>query len=230
MDHVLWFSAEDRHVEGFENEFGAQMVGHRPADDAATVHVEYDREIQKASPCRHVGDVSDPDLVWTVGFELAIDEIWRRSGVAIANRCDDAFTSRSAFNSAFPHQSGNPLAGDLQAFVDEIGVDSRSPVGPPRVSKDRFDPIAENDVSLSVCRWWALTPCIITAGPNVQQSTQLRNSKRSLVRLYESEDFSGTVRDSRANQAAAFFRISLSVSSSRTLRRQPRQLSSLFGC
>ena len=50
MDHVLRPAPEDRHIERFEDEFGAQVVGHSPTDDATTEHVEYDSQVEKAGP------------------------------------------------------------------------------------------------------------------------------------------------------------------------------------
>lgn len=202
VNHVLGFAAEDCHVEGFENEFGAQMIGHRPTDNAAAVDVEIDRKVQKAGPRRNVGDVSDPDLIGTVGFELAIDEIGCRPGIAIADRRNDAFAPRSAFNSAFSHQSRNTLAGDLQPFIDQIGMDSWPSVGAPRVAKDRFDPISQRKVGFSSIRRRPFAPCIKAAGRNVQRLAETRNGIHRLIRLYESEDLSGIVCVSRANQAA----------------------------
>jgi hypothetical protein len=57
---------------------------HRPTDDAPTVDIENDGEIEKAGPRWNVGDVRDPELVGRVGVEFAPDEIgsWSRIGSA----------------------------------------------------------------------------------------------------------------------------------------------------
>ncbi|HEU5059295.1 MAG TPA: hypothetical protein VFU21_22335, partial [Kofleriaceae bacterium] len=41
----------ERHVERCEDELGAEMVGHRPADHAAAPGVEDDRQVPRDSSC-----------------------------------------------------------------------------------------------------------------------------------------------------------------------------------
>ncbi len=40
----------DGHVEGVEDELGAQVAGHRPADDPAAEGVDDDRDVEEALP------------------------------------------------------------------------------------------------------------------------------------------------------------------------------------
>src|SRR5665213_2000523 len=103
MDHVLRPAPEDRHIERFEDEFGAQVVGHSPTDDATAEHVEYDSQVEKAGPRWDIGDIGNPELIRTVGAEVSIDKIRSRASVAIAHRRDDTFSSRNANDLAFPH-------------------------------------------------------------------------------------------------------------------------------
>ena len=75
----------ERHVERVEDELGAQMRRHRPADDAPAPRVEHDGEVEEAGPRRDVGDVGDPELVGPGRREVAVDEIGRGPRVAIAH-------------------------------------------------------------------------------------------------------------------------------------------------
>jgi hypothetical protein len=50
----------DGHVEGVQDQFGAQVVGHRPADDPAGEAVQHDRHIQPAFIGALLGDVGHP--------------------------------------------------------------------------------------------------------------------------------------------------------------------------
>jgi len=59
MNDRLGSSAKDGHVVRVGDQFFAHVIGHRPADDAATADVEYDREEQKAGVGRNVR-VSSP--------------------------------------------------------------------------------------------------------------------------------------------------------------------------
>ena len=60
MDHLPGPSCRQRHVQGIEHQLFGECRGHRPADNATAIRIEHDREIEKAYPCRDVGDVSDP--------------------------------------------------------------------------------------------------------------------------------------------------------------------------
>jgi len=55
-----WGAAVDGHVERVDDELVAEVVGHRPADDAAAVAIDDRREIQPALPGADVGDVGGP--------------------------------------------------------------------------------------------------------------------------------------------------------------------------
>jgi hypothetical protein len=57
-------------------------------------------------------------------------------------------------------------------------------------------------------RWTARDPRVVTTGGDLQQPGHRRDRQGGLVRFHEFEPFSGTVPVSRANQAAAFDKIS----------------------
>jgi hypothetical protein len=60
-----------RHDEGIEAQLGAEVVGHRPAQDLARGQVLDRGEIQPALVCGQVADVGQPDLVGPLGGEVA---------------------------------------------------------------------------------------------------------------------------------------------------------------
>jgi hypothetical protein len=53
----------ERHLEGVGDELGAEVVGHRPADDPAAVEVLDGDEVEPSLPGAQVGDVGDPAAV-----------------------------------------------------------------------------------------------------------------------------------------------------------------------
>jgi hypothetical protein len=55
-----WLALGDRHVEGVQHEFGAEVVGHGPADDPAGEAVQHDRHIQPTLAGALLGDVGHP--------------------------------------------------------------------------------------------------------------------------------------------------------------------------
>jgi hypothetical protein len=48
MDHVAGPPRRQRHVQGIEHQLFGECRGHRPADNATTIRIEHDREIEKA--------------------------------------------------------------------------------------------------------------------------------------------------------------------------------------
>ena len=76
---VAEIATPQRHLERIEDEVGAEVVGELPADDHPRVNVEDERDVQPALPRRHVGDVGEPQLVRSLGDEVALDQV-RRPG------------------------------------------------------------------------------------------------------------------------------------------------------
>src|SRR5882724_3598635 len=72
---TLGTSALECLLERVDDEFGAEVVLERPADDATAVAVHDDSEIQPALPGAQVGDVGDPKSVRSRRLEVALDEI-----------------------------------------------------------------------------------------------------------------------------------------------------------
>jgi len=105
------------------------------------------------------------------------------------------------------------------ALVFEFSLDTRSPVGAARTPMNRFDSIAELNIALPAFRRRPMEPRIVAAGGDAQRAAHRGDAKLGLVALHESEDFFGITSISRANQAAAFDKISFSTVSRLISRR-----------
>src|SRR2546428_1906144 len=68
-------SLDDCHVESGRHQRRSEVRRHRPSDDLATPHVQYDGEIEEPHPRRYVRDVGYPQCIRLVGYELSIDQI-----------------------------------------------------------------------------------------------------------------------------------------------------------
>jgi len=84
MNDASGFASKERHVESVQDEFGAEVCRHRPADDTTAERVEDDSEIQKAGPRWHIRDVGDPELIRLLSDELLVHEIRRGQRVSVA--------------------------------------------------------------------------------------------------------------------------------------------------
>src|SRR5579864_8555802 len=104
------------------------MVRHSPTDHASTVHIEHNGEKQEATPGWNIRDVGNPELILCCSGEVAIDQIWCRSGIAIPNGRLEALSPCGALNFTLSHQSSDALVAHPKAFVSQILSQPGSPV------------------------------------------------------------------------------------------------------
>ena len=64
---------------------GARCESHRaadaPADDAPGKDVDNEGDVDKTLPSGDVREIADPQLVWSLGLELAVDAVEQTSRV-----------------------------------------------------------------------------------------------------------------------------------------------------
>jgi hypothetical protein len=195
------------------------MRSHRPPDDAATKNIEDDCNKEKSAQCRHVRDIGYPKLVGCVRRELTLDQIRRRPGIAITNGRRETLAATRTANRSIAHQTCDPFVADVNALIAKISLDTGSAVVFARLPPACFDPIAESHVCERMRRWCSRRPRIVPTRGNSERTALRGNRIFGLIALHESEDLFGTVSVSRANQAAAFDRISRSILSCLFSRR-----------
>ena len=196
----------------------------RPANHAAAEHIEHDGQVQKARPGRDVGDVGHPQPVGAVGREVALDQVGRRAHLlGTAGRARPAAPADPRQASA-AHQSCHPLATHVGFLSRQLGMDAWGTVGALGHGVDPSDPLQQRRIGLRSGRRWPPLPSMMATGGDIQQPAHHGDRIAGLVGSHELEDPDGTEPVSRANQAAAFARISRSWRSCRTSRR--RRLSS----
>jgi hypothetical protein len=74
------------HLERVDDELGAEVVAHRPADNAAREAVNDGGKVEPAGGGRDVLDVSDPELIGRRRCEIAADQIAGRPHARHADR------------------------------------------------------------------------------------------------------------------------------------------------
>ena len=125
-------AAPGGHLEGVDDEFGPDVIGDGPPDDAPAEHIEDGTAVDLAVPRRMLRDVDDPELVGSLGYELPLHEIVvdGRSGPSSAL---PAMTHALEIGTA--HEPGHPLPPDASSPAKlEFGVDTGCPiVGPGRL-------------------------------------------------------------------------------------------------
>ena len=115
-----------------------------------------------------------------------------------------------AHQACLTHQTGDPFAAVPLSTPTQIGMDARRPVGLPRTGMHRLDALQQGRVGRGVGGRWPLQPRVIARLGHAEHACHCGNRERGLVRTHEPEEPEGSAPVSRANQAAAFDRISRS--------------------
>jgi len=89
-------------------------------------------------------------------------------------------------------------------------MNTRCSVSPPTTGMNRSDSLKENGILLCSSGWASHPPRVVPAGGDFQQTAHRGNRIAILVCTHELVDLGGTEPVSRANQAAAFAKISRS--------------------
>ena len=119
----------DHHHQGVLAQRTPQMVGHAPADDLAGRHVLDGRQVQPALVRGHIRNVRQPDRIRAIRLEGALEQV-RGDAVAVAavGRDRRPLLAPGRSKAVFPHEPGDPLAGDADAADPQFGMDARSPI------------------------------------------------------------------------------------------------------
>src|SRR5262245_1642650 len=219
MNHSSRPSLRDSHIKSLEHELRTKMCLHSPTDYAAAENIDHHREIKKSRPGRNIGNISNPESVRRLCSKATLDQIRCGSRLQTAyGRLHSSATCHPNQTGA-RHQSGDPFLADWGAGLLEIGQHSRRSIGASREMMNLLDLVKQDQILLLAGRWSTLVPRVIAASRDLQDAALQIDRTYGLVRLYEFVDPSGIVPVSRANQAAAFFRISRSCFSCRFSRR-----------
>ena len=117
-----------RHLERVDDELGAHVIGHRPADDPARVGVLDGGEVDPALPGAQVGDVGHPQHVGLGRAEVALDEVVGDADAADADRRAAALGAHQARDAGGAHEALDALARDHDAVCEpQLGRTRRDP-------------------------------------------------------------------------------------------------------
>ena len=165
--------------------------------------------------------------VATGGTEVAIHQIRRHTrGSLVAPGGLRRTPAAGARDPGAAHQPPDPLGADPLAAGLQLGVDARSPVPLAIGAPDLLDPLAQLRIPSRSCRRSSTHPCVVAAGGETQHPTHGAHRPGGLIRLHEPESLPGIASLSRANQAAARFRMSRSMRSCLFSRRSRRSSTS----
>jgi hypothetical protein len=132
-----------------------------------------------------------------------------------------------AYQPGLAHQPGNPFPAVPLATLTQISMDARRPVSMARTDMDGPDALQQGRIGHGMARGGTVQPRVITRLGHAEHACHRGNREAGLVCAHEPEEPDGSVPVSRANQAAAFDRISRSSRSCLFSRRSRIKLVTL---
>lgn len=103
-------------LESIEHKAGMRRPARPPADDAASLGVDDEGDVDEARPGRDIGEVGDPEPVRCRSMELAVDLIERTRGSLVADRRPHRLATDRALQAQACHQPLDGTAGDRKAL------------------------------------------------------------------------------------------------------------------
>lgn len=177
--------------------------------NAAREHVLDRRQIQRSLRRRNVGGIRHPQLVGTLGLELALDQIGGDLG-SVRPRGAPTATSADSPEIVRRHQPANAATARPNAQPAQRRLDARRPVDAAGLGVDPSNPVEQFPIRRLPSRRGSLQPPVEAAAGDSQHAAHGTNAELGPVRLHELEDRLGVFVVSLANQAVAFARMSRS--------------------
>ena len=127
----------DRHLECVQGEVTAQRRGRLPPHNAATEHVDDERDVDPSGVRLHVGQIRHPETIGCRSDELSIDEVLGAMLVLITDGRDlELATASSAAEPQVLHQSSHRAVGDRDPLAVELLPDLHDAVDTEVVIED----------------------------------------------------------------------------------------------
>jgi len=93
------------------------------ADDAAGKNADDEDDIDKASPSGNIGEVRNPQLVWPIRLEVAIDPVQRARHRAVTERGAHPLAAPHPAQAEAARQAFDGAAHDLNPFPPQLRPD-----------------------------------------------------------------------------------------------------------
>src|SRR6185437_11745926 len=94
-----------------------------PTDDPPGVGVDDEGDIDEAGPGRDIGEIREPQTVWSGSAELSVHVIQRTESRLVADRCPQRLAPDRPPKAHIPHQPGDRAASDAEAFPPQLPPD-----------------------------------------------------------------------------------------------------------
>jgi hypothetical protein len=161
----------DGHVEGVQDQLGAQVLSHRPAHNSPGEGVQDHRQVQPALVGALLGDVGHPQPVRPWRQEVPFDQVRRRCGGRVAACGAVPPAAVDALQAVVAHQPGDPFAADMDVQAQpELGMHAWRAIGAPAAGMDLADLFAEIGVLQRPLRRWPGGPGVVAGACHTQHA------------------------------------------------------------
>src|SRR5574343_1898089 len=110
-------------LQRVQDEVGAHRTADTPADDAAGEHINHESDVDHALPGRDIGEVANPQLVWPIGPELAIDPVQRARRSSISKGGAHDLATHGSAQTGATHQALDRAACHFDLLTLELTPD-----------------------------------------------------------------------------------------------------------
>ena len=166
------------HIQGVFDQFASQVVGHGPADDAATEGVYHHREVEEARMGRHIGDIGYPQPVPGRSAEVPVDQVRRLPAFFGSPGSAHGSAARYPADRGHAHQAGNAFSSCAYA---------RRAVRHGCAARRRYRRSVDGSSESGSPGDGSPEPDVVAAGGDIQQTAHPANGIGGLMRLYERE-------------------------------------------
>src|SRR5680860_30425 len=211
-----------RHLDRLDDQRGAVVVGHRPADHLLGVAVDHGGQVQPPLPRGDVGDVAHQLGSRRLGREVAAEQVRQRRRVQTG--LGEAVPPRARLaghQTHLTHQRSDQLRAGLDALTAQLGVDPPVAVGALGDLEHPGDVDLELLTALDRGRGRPVAPLVVPGAGHLQPGAHLDDRIDVVLQPVDELELV-THWGVWAKYAAAFFRNSVSILRSRLSRSSSR--------
>jgi len=141
-------SREERHLEAVHDQRGGHTCCCPPAEDAARVGIEDERDVNPPRPRPDVGEVGDPQLVHPHSGEVSVDEVRRPDFTLPRIRWSFAGSTTNTSDPQLAHEPFHGAAGNVVPVAaqpqPEFACTQHTTLLAPGCDDDQFPPLIRN--------------------------------------------------------------------------------------
>src|SRR5713226_827607 len=200
-----------RHLKRLDHQVAVDDCAHRPTHNHPRVQVQHDCQVQPAFVRAQICDVPNPPTIRRARKEVSAKEIRRHRQVMVAVGSLHPPSTYLPLEPLVSHQADDAFTADRDALGLQLLVDSRAAVGPATELVGFAGKHRQTAVLPRPSAFGAIAPSIEPARRDTEMTAHERDWEVGLLRSNEREFHWFSL----AKKAAAFFRSSRSIRSSR---------------